>query len=75
MKSSAADAAIAANLEVLKEDLELSLNRVTEALEAAKDGRRNEAMGTLSITDRAIRSAPGLLDAMIAIHYRAEPQR
>jgi hypothetical protein len=74
MKTNIATKAVEANLEVLAHDLEGALEVVKEALTAAQQGERNQAIGGLSRADRAIKTAPALLEAILAIHYRAEPQ-
>lgn len=75
MKNNIATNAIAANLEVLEQDLANALDVVKEALADANEGERNRAIGGLSRADRAIKSAPALLEAIVAIHYRAEPSQ
>lgn len=73
MHTDIATKAIEANLEVLAHDLETALEIVQDAIGDIKRGERNMAIGGLSRADRQIKTAPSLLEAIVAIHIRAEP--
>lgn len=68
MKEEVANAAMAATLEALRNELQSALTEVDHAVEYIGDGERGATVGTLSYVETSVRRANEMITAIKAVN-------